>query len=269
VFVLTIDQRHSRTETDRVPVLLDILREVCTTSPPLAGFERTVGDEIQGLFGDGAGAVAAVRAVVREGGWHLGIGIGPIEGVPATVREGRGSAFVSAREAVDAAKSSGDVAVRAGGDAAVSPLMVSTIEVMCRFLAATIAGRTEAQIQAVRALDSGLTGRQAARELGVSASAVSQRRTAAGYDLEMRGWEVLEELMSAVQGGSGATRLNGNGATPLSGTGATRLSGTDVALGADATPGGRAYAHGSDAVVRDGRAPARGRRGVNADGEER
>ena len=140
---------------------------------------------------------------------------------------------------------------------------------MCRFLAATIAGRTEAQIQAVRALDSGLTGRQAARELGVSASAVSQRRTAAGYDLEMRGWEVLEELMSAVQGGSGATRLNGNGATPLSGTGATRLSGTDVALGADATPGGRAYAHGSDAVVRDGRAPARGRRGVNADGEER
>ena len=257
MFVLTIDQRHSRTETDRVPVLLDILREVCATSPPLAGFERTVGDEIQGLFGDAAGAVAAVRAVVREGGWHLGIGIGPIEGV----REGRGSAFVSAREAVDAAKSSGDVAVRAGGDAAVSPLMVSTIEVMCRFLAATIAGRTEAQIQAVRALDSGLTGRQAARELGVSASAVSQRRTAAGYDLEMRGWEVLEELMSAVQGGSGATRL--------SGTGATRLSGTDAALGADATPGGRAYAHGSDAVVRDGRAPARGRRGVNADGEER
>ena len=155
--------------------------------------------------------------------------------------------------------------------------MVSTIEVMCRFLAATIAGRTEAQIQAVRALDSGLTGRQAARELGVSASAVSQRRTAAGYDLEMRGWEVLEELMSAVQGGSGATRLNGNGATPLngngatplSGTGATRLSGTDAALGADATSGGRAYAHGSDVVVRDGRAPARGRRGVNADGEER
>ena len=139
--------------------------------------------------------------------------------------------------------------------------MVSTIEVMCRFLAATLAGRTEAQIQAVRALDSGLTGRQAARELGVSASAVSQRRTAAGYDLEMRGWEVLEELMSAVQGGSGATRLNGNGATPL--------SGTDAALGADATPGGRAYAHGSDAVVRDERAPARGRRGVNADGEER
>ena len=121
MFVLTIDQRHSRTETDRVPVLLDILREVCATSPPLAGFERTVGDEIQGLFGDAAGAVTAVRAVVREGGWHLGIGIGPIEGVPATVREGRGSAFVSAREAVDAAKSSGDVAVRAGGDAAVSP----------------------------------------------------------------------------------------------------------------------------------------------------
>ena len=135
---------------------------MCATSPPLAGFERTVGDEIQSLFGDAAGAVTAVRAVVREGGWHLGIGIGPIEGVPATVREGRGSAFVSAREAVDAAKSSGDVAVRAGGDAAVSPLMVSTIEVMCRFLAATIAGRTEAQIQAVRALDSGLTGRQAA-----------------------------------------------------------------------------------------------------------
>ena len=120
MFVLTIDQRHSRTETDRVPVLLDILREVCATSPPLAGFERTVGDEIQGLFGDAAGGVAAVRAVVREGGWHLGIGIGLIEGVPATVREGRGSAFVSAREAVDAAKSSGDVAVRAGGDACVA-----------------------------------------------------------------------------------------------------------------------------------------------------
>lgn len=198
MFAVTIDQRSSRSAGDRVPGLLKLLAEVCAGTPPIAGFDRTVGDEVEGLFDDAAGVVAAVRAALVMGDWHIGLGIGSVESTGRNVREARGSAFVAAREAVERAKVSGEVEVRQGADVNISPLALEASQVIFQLLGALLADRTDAQREVSDLFDAGLTGREAAAALGVSPSAVSQRRTASRYDLETRGWAVLSELLGRI-----------------------------------------------------------------------
>lgn len=198
MFAVTIDQRSSRSAGDRVPELLELLVEACADNPPIAGFDRTVGDEVEGLFDDAAGVVAAVRAALAAGDWHIGLGIGSVESVGRNVREARGSAFVAAREAVERAKVSGEVEVRQGADVNISPLALEASQVVFQLLGALLADRTDAQREVSDLFDAGLTGREAAAALGVSPSAVSQRRTASRYDLETRGWAVLSELLGRI-----------------------------------------------------------------------
>ncbi|AWE43010.1 hypothetical protein [Actinobaculum sp. 313] len=102
MFVLTIDQVASRRTADRIPELLAMLQDV----PTLLPFERTVGDEAQGVPISAIAAAEAIRRVLRSGGWHIGIGCAPDaqENLPTSVREGSGMAFVCAREAVEASK---------------------------------------------------------------------------------------------------------------------------------------------------------------------
>ena len=198
MFAVTIDQRSSRSAGDRVPELLELLAEACADNPPIAGFDRTVGDEVEGLLDDAAGVVAAVRAALAAGDWHIGLGIGSVESVGRNVREARGSAFVAAREAVERAKVSGEVEVRQGADVNISPLALEASLVVFQLLGALLADRTDAQREVSDLFDAGLTGREAAAALGVSPSAVSQRRTASRYDLETRGWAVLSELLGRI-----------------------------------------------------------------------
>lgn len=198
MFAVTIDQRSSRSAGDRVPELLESLAEACADNPPIAGFDRTVGDEVEGLFDDAAGVVAAVRAALAAGDWHVGLGIGSVESVGRNVREARGSAFVAAREAVERAKVSGEVEVRQGLDVNISTLALEASQVVFQLLGALLADRTDAQREVSDLFDAGLTGREAAAALGVSPSAVSQRRTASRYDLETRGWAVLSELLGRI-----------------------------------------------------------------------
>lgn len=198
MFAVTIDQRSSRSTGDRVPELLESLAEACADNPAIAGFDRTVGDEVEGLFDDAAGVVAAVRAALAAGDWHVGLGIGSVESVGRNVREARGSAFVAAREAVERAKVSGEVEVRQGLDVNISPLALEASQVVFQLLGALLADRTDAQREVSDLFDAGLTGREAAAALGVSPSAVSQRRTASRYDLETRGWAVLSELLGRI-----------------------------------------------------------------------
>ncbi len=98
---MTIDQRKSRERTDEVPGLLDILARVETQR----GFERTIGDEVQGVLDSPEQVTLAVRLLAARTGWHIGIGIGPVDTpLPASTAEGRGEAFYAARRAVEAAK---------------------------------------------------------------------------------------------------------------------------------------------------------------------
>ena len=110
MIVLTIDQRGSTYAADRVPeVLAELVRLTRGRDGLVVPFERTVGDEVQGILAAGrAGAGLAVDLslhLLRDQGWSIGIGVGQVEGpLPTVSREGRGFAFYRARDAVERAK---------------------------------------------------------------------------------------------------------------------------------------------------------------------
>jgi hypothetical protein len=186
VVVLTIDQVESRTGLDQVPAALAALRAV----PCLRPFERTVGDELQGLLDDPAALPAALEPLLRDGGWNIGIGIGPVETpLPDQARAGRGEAYLAAREAVTAAKSSPWRVRIAGASPASRPL-----ESAVWLWAALLARRTERGWQVSDLVDEGLTYDQAAARIGITQSAVSQRAAAAGIAEGRRARELVEFL---------------------------------------------------------------------------
>ncbi|OOL27282.1 membrane associated protein, partial [Rhodococcus rhodochrous] len=69
MFVLTVDQRGSRRDVDRVADLLTELRDAELLRP----FERTAGDEVQAVADDPAVVVDLALDLVRRGCWSVGI----------------------------------------------------------------------------------------------------------------------------------------------------------------------------------------------------
>jgi hypothetical protein len=176
-FVLTVDQRGSRRGSDRVPGALTLLSGV----PTVLRFERTAGDEFQGVLDDPAAVVDVVRRLVRDGGWSIGIGAGPVQTpLPHSTRAGAGQAFIAARGAVEAAKRRPvRVAVRgAVGEPAADAQAVLTA------LAALVERRSEQAWEAIALVQAGRTQAQAATELGVTRQAVSQRLSAGLWEVE-------------------------------------------------------------------------------------
>jgi hypothetical protein len=113
MIVMTVDQRGSTYAADRVPEVLAELAELTRgRDGVVVPFERTVGDEVQGILAAGrAGAGLAVDLslhLLRDQGWSIGIGVGSVEGpLPRVSREARGYAFYRARDAVERAKTRG------------------------------------------------------------------------------------------------------------------------------------------------------------------
>jgi hypothetical protein len=179
-FVLTVDQRASRRSADRVAGALDRLGRAGAVRPLLA-FERTAGDEFQGVLAEADDAVAVVLDLVREGGWSIGIGAGPVQvPLPDSTRAGAGPAFVAARRAVEAAKSRPTrVAVRGA-----VPDDAGDAQAVLTALAALLERRSPAAWEAIGLVAAGRTQAQAAAELGVSRQAVGQRLAAGGWELE-------------------------------------------------------------------------------------
>lgn len=102
MYVLTIDQRGSTADVDRVPDLIAALRSL-TPAP----FERSVGDELQGVVERAEDVVEIALYALRSGHWYVGIGVGAVQLTPGgSPREGSGSGFVAARKAVELAKGS-------------------------------------------------------------------------------------------------------------------------------------------------------------------
>jgi hypothetical protein len=75
VVVLTVDQHGSQTQPDQVPAALDALAPV----PARLAFQRTAGDEFQGVLDDPAALPVALEHLLRTDVWNIGIGIGEIE----------------------------------------------------------------------------------------------------------------------------------------------------------------------------------------------
>ncbi|UKJ64729.1 hypothetical protein H1Q78_04850 [Cellulosimicrobium cellulans] len=196
MFVLTVDQRGSTGHRDRVPEVLARLEEFLAARPGLVvPFDRTVGDEVQGMLDDPATVVDVVLDLLRDGGWSVGVGAGAVdEPLPAVSREASGEAFVRAREAVEQAKSraaTAPVAVRGEPTA-----RAAEVEALLRLLAAVVDRRTAPGWEAIDTLARvGGTQKDVARALGVSEQAVSQRLRAALWPEEAAVRPVVARLL--------------------------------------------------------------------------
>ncbi len=187
VFVFTIDQRKSREDHDRVPEMITSLADL----PVLRGFERTAGDEFQGVLNDGEGITTVIRRLLRDDHWNIGIGIATVEEpIPADARAGRGDAYLAARTAVTKAKSS-PWNLRVVGD---DQYACRQFETVVWLWAAVLARRTTGGWALADLVEQGFTYERAARELGVTQSAVSQRAQAAGLVEDRRARELAAQL---------------------------------------------------------------------------
>jgi hypothetical protein len=189
MFVMTVDQRRSGRSKDLVGSALDRLRAVPTRLP----FERTAGDEFQGLLEDPLSVVDATLELVRDGTWHIGIGAGGVElPLPDSTRAARGPAFELARQAVDAAKRRPQhVAVRGSAvdDAAQT-------EAVLTLLAAVVERRSEPAWEAIDLVAGGLSPAQAATKLAISRQAVGQRLAVGLWHAEQAVRPVLTRLLA-------------------------------------------------------------------------
>jgi hypothetical protein len=202
MFVLTADQKRSTRHGDRVPEALVALETALAADPAGVAlpFERTVGDEIQGVLSSPKAAVQAVTALVRLGGWRTGLGVGAVDTpLPDSTRAASGPAFLAARDAVEAARSTpadlrvvqADGAHHYGGAdrarQAESALWMLTV---------LLRRRTPEGWEIADMADTGLTGRDIADRLEISPSAVSQRLARAALHEGRRGAELAEALLA-------------------------------------------------------------------------
>ena len=187
VVVLTVDQHGSQTQPDHVPAALD---DLAASVPARLAFQRTAGDEFQGVLDDPAALPLALEHLLRSEVWNIGIGIGEIETpLPDQARAGRGPAYVAAREAVTAAKSS-PWRIRVSGPADTARALESAVWLW----AALLARRTARGWEVADLVDQGLTYDEAASRLGITQSAVSQRAAAAGIAEGRRARELVQFL---------------------------------------------------------------------------
>jgi hypothetical protein len=209
--VLTVDQQRSRSGPDLVEAALARLRGVRTTR----AFERTAGDEFQGVLDDPVSVVTAILDLMQDGHWSVGVGIGAVERpLPTSTRAGRGPAFTLARQAVEAAKRHPrHVVVQAtdveGGEA---------VGAVLGLLGAVYSGRTPQAWEAVELIRTGMSATSAAQKLGITRQAVSQRLSAAHWPEERAAVPTLERLIeradTAATTGTGTTGTEASSTRP-------------------------------------------------------
>jgi hypothetical protein len=194
VIVLTVDQRGSRSTPDRVADVVTALADLPLRLP----FERTAGDEFQGVLDEPSALPRAIERLLRDGAWYIGLGIGDVdEPVPDTARAGRGPAYVLARQAVTAAKNS-PWHLRVSGDGDTDA--ARDLESVLWLWAAVLDRRSDKGWEVTDLVDQGLSYDEAGRRLGISQSAVSQRAQAAGLVEGRRAREVVTHLAARLLG---------------------------------------------------------------------
>lgn len=189
MFVITVDQRGSRTGDDRVP-------EILRRDPPpglIRPFDRTAGDEVQAVFERPEHLAALAAELASSGGWSVGIGVGDVDApLPAQTRAGSGPAFVFARDAVEDAKRNRWHLTVAGA----SPICVHA-QTAGRLLVDVLADRSDAGREAVALVADGTSQVAAAEELGISPQAMSLRLRHARWDIEPPAVDLLSHLLAA------------------------------------------------------------------------
>ncbi|GAA1639971.1 hypothetical protein GCM10009744_32030 [Kribbella alba] len=196
VFVLTVDQRASRSTPDVVPDLLTSLNRRPRRTGLLRRFERTAGDEVQGVLSEARATIDVIVELLRADRWYIGLGFGEVdEPLPRSTRAGSGPAFVNAREAVNRAKSSPHHVTVIGSNAHAA----EQVETVLWLMASVLRRRSERGWAVADLLAEGLTRREIGVKLGISQSAVTQRAQAAGFTEEQRGRVLAAELLDAAE----------------------------------------------------------------------
>lgn len=171
LFVVTINQRDSREVGDLVPELLREFRFVDAVVP----FQRSVGDELQGVVGSAQSAVDVALKAIRFRRWHVGIGVGEVHSpVPERITEAEGYGLVYSRRAVNRAQKTGEripLAIE-GPDSDVA----AEAEAVLRLLGQIVYTRTDAEWNVLDLMTPGARGQQKliAAELGITTQAVSK-----------------------------------------------------------------------------------------------
>jgi hypothetical protein len=198
MYVMTIDQRGSTADVDRVPGLIAELTSLTT-----ATFERSVGDELQGVVERAPEVVDVALHALRSGHWYIGVGIGTAT-LPASAspREGFGTAFVAARKAVELAKTAARVPLsvvsgNVGHGAERAELAkegattCANAEAVLRLLGRLVQDRTGAQWKVTDRLrlahgngNRHGSQKQVARELGITEQSVSRAVFRSGWQEE-------------------------------------------------------------------------------------
>lgn len=213
MIVLTVDQKASTTRGDLVPALLERLRARISAdrgadAALVLPFERTVGDEVQGVLAadeDGARlAVGLIGDLLRDGGWSVGVGVGAVdEPLADSSRAAAGPAFVRARTAVEDAKGRGSPVPLAvvGPPDEPAATIAADAQALLRLLGAVAARRSDAGWEAIDTLaeHGGVDApqRATAARLGVSEQAVSQRLRTALWAEELAARPLAGRLLRA------------------------------------------------------------------------
>ena len=197
MFVITADQVASRRDADRAG---DLVVEFAARygDELVLPADQTAGDEIQFVTRSASTALAIVLDLTLRGRWSVGVGVGGIRmPLPDAARKATGSAFIAARESVDAAKrADGRFALRAAGIDAKQ--QAADAEALVRLLVLLRERRTDHGWEVVDLMLAGHRQKEAAAVLDVSAAAVSARLKAAMWRAEEDARPALERLLAAL-----------------------------------------------------------------------
>jgi hypothetical protein len=194
-----LDQRASQ---DAGADLIDDWQAALNLDPTISlvrEFERTAGDEMEGLVKDAASLAAIILRALQAGGWWIGIGIGDVETpLPESVRSSQGAAFVLARRAIGLAKGR----PRTGRMQRVRILAErrdpGDLEAALMLMAVLFARSGGEGSEAVKFRAAGLTIVEIGQRLGVSKQAVSQQLLAAHWTEQQAGRRLVEHLAGAL-----------------------------------------------------------------------
>jgi hypothetical protein len=191
MIVITADQigsRHGADLADDALTLLERLGRDRSVLPP----DRTAGDEVQAIPVDGAAALDAALALLRTGRWSVGLGIGRVRTpLPEVTRAADGSAFIAARQAVDAAKRRPLHFAIAADD----PAAAETLGPLIELLLVLRDRRTDGGWEVFDLVESGLDQKAAATRLGITPQAASNRAQAASIRLDAAARVALARLL--------------------------------------------------------------------------
>lgn len=205
MFVMTLDQRGSRSGADLVPQALDLLdRTLVGELTPIAAFERTAGDEIQGVLDSPKSVYAVIRSLLRGSAWYIGVGHGTVDQpIPHRAAEGGGPAYWAARDAVNLAKAKrAATPVAFMSHSEVEP--AADLHGLLQLLGFVLTGRSAAAWQAIDLITTsygsanGVTKKAAAQQLGITPAALSARLRTAGLNQELEAQPVILKMLGAL-----------------------------------------------------------------------